>query len=147
MPRKKIATRKRPRWKVGDSIKKKKLVVSPPFLDTGEPQENLSGAVPVSGDVEISLPDITEKPAYTPTAEEMEISLRKNLLVDMPTKLELKRGNAAGITKLIIWESRNHNAVENWRIVRKKLGMLTTLESIRPLGYQVDEGQLLKKGK
>lgn len=120
MPRKK-ATKRKPRKKTETVIP-----ITPPFIDSVKPEESPSDTIPVIG---------------------IEQDLRKELLVDMPTKLELRRPNAACIDKLINWEEKNSFTVIAWRVARKDLGMETNLEFIRPLGMKIDDGQLLKKTK
>jgi len=146
MPRKK-ATKRKPRKKTETVIP-----ITPPFIDSVKPEESPSDTIPVIGDVKVDLSEITEtviedKPEYIPTTYEIEQDLRKELLVDMPTKLELRRPNAACIDKLINWEEKNSFTVIAWRVARKDLGMKTNLEFIRPLGMKIDDGQLLKKTK
>lgn len=92
--------------------------------------------------VESSVPvEPTTEKSYRELLHEGLESVEAKIIAQMPTKHELKSGNAKTVEKIIKFETTCHHLVETWRDLKKKLGIKKTLESIRPSGITILPGQ------
>lgn len=100
----------------------------------------------------------TAVPTYDEQLEEISEQTRKSLEAelqqlekaikkDIPTKLEIQKGNAAFVQRLIKWERDNFHLVDRWRDVLLALGIKKRLDDLRPDGVEYTPNQQLKRKK
>lgn len=121
-----------------ETIFEEGVFISPILEADVEPSTNVVPE-PIEEEV-LSEADIKQLEA---DLDQVETMLKK----DIPTKLEIQRGNASFVKRLMAWEKDNFHLVERWRDIQKRLGIRKKLDELRPDGIEYTPNQQLKRRK